>query len=94
VKILFRSCVLNSVWILILAVESKGLPCYNGYVGALQQGFLWGFILLYGWACITPFCVIEFENLKSSLCLPLVERRRSLNSVLAGISKLCLDSGC
>jgi hypothetical protein len=29
----------------------------------LQQVFCWGFILLCGWAGITPFCMIEFENI-------------------------------
>jgi hypothetical protein len=36
-------------------------------------------------------CVIEFGNLKTSLCFPAVGRSRSLNSVLAELSKLRLD---
>jgi hypothetical protein len=54
-----------------------------------NKGF--GGVLLCSWACIAPFSVIEFENLKSSLCLPSVERSSSLNSVSTGNCKLCLD---
>jgi hypothetical protein len=32
--------------------------------GALQQGFWWAFILPRGRACIAPFSVIVFDNLK------------------------------
>jgi hypothetical protein len=49
--------------------------------GALQQGFWWGFILLCGWAFIAPFCVFEFENLKSSLLLVIGRAKWLLNSV-------------
>jgi hypothetical protein len=33
----------------------------------LQQRFCWGFILLSGWACIAPFCGIEFKNLMKAV---------------------------
>jgi hypothetical protein len=46
--------------------------------------------MLCSWACITPFCLTESENLKSSLCFLSVERIRSSDSVSAGISKLFL----
>jgi hypothetical protein len=32
-------------------------------LGALQQGFCWGLILLSGWACIATFCMTEFDNI-------------------------------
>jgi hypothetical protein len=36
----------------------------TGVSVALQQRFSWGFILLCGWVCIAPFCVIGFDNMK------------------------------
>jgi hypothetical protein len=42
-EILFQLHVPNSVWILILAVEDEGLPCYNMYVGSDATRALLGF---------------------------------------------------
>jgi hypothetical protein len=63
-EIMFRLRVLNTVWILLSAVEAKGLPCCNGAVRRVAtKVFYWGFILLSGWASTAPFCVTESENL-------------------------------
>jgi hypothetical protein len=83
------SRVLNSVWILVPAVEGKGPPCCNGCVGNVATSVLVGFYFIM-WLGSYCLIVCEFENLEGSLCFLAVRRIRSLNSVSAGISKLCL----
>jgi hypothetical protein len=70
-------------------LRKKGPPCCNGCVGSVATRILWGFILLCDWACIAPFCMIEFEDLKSSLLLSNVRVKLSLMQV----AKFCLDQG-
>jgi hypothetical protein len=56
----------------------------TGVSGAMQQGVRWGFILIYGWTCVVPFCVIEFGNLKSNLLLVIGRAKWSVNPVSSG----------
>jgi hypothetical protein len=42
-EILFKLRVLNSVWILVLAIEGMGLPSCNGCVGSVATRVLLGF---------------------------------------------------
>jgi hypothetical protein len=46
-EILFRLRILNSVWILILAVEGKLPPCCNPCVKSAATRVCWGFNLIY-----------------------------------------------
>jgi hypothetical protein len=53
-EILFRLRILHSIWILIPAVEGKGPPCCNGYVGSFAKWVLVGFYFM--WLCL--YCPI------------------------------------
>jgi hypothetical protein len=52
-EILFGLRVLNSVWILLPAVEGKGPLCFNGCVGTVATRGLLGyhFVTWFGWYC-------------------------------------------
>jgi hypothetical protein len=55
-EILFRLRVLNSVGILVLAVEIKGPPCCNGCVGRVATRVLLGFLVY----CVVGFVLPHF----------------------------------
>jgi hypothetical protein len=60
--------ILNSCWILLPAVEGEGLPGTTLMLGALQQGFCWGFNVFSGTACIASFGLILSLKTDEGVC--------------------------